>query len=91
MLWVCKRLLHLQPANGEAISSLQGRVLRGGCSLKVVFWEGGKKEKFFFEKSCRNEKQLYICTRLGKHLREKRSEDSDVGSLFKEFIEILWR
>ncbi len=50
MLWVCKRLLHLQPANGEAISSLQGRVLRGGSSLKVVFCEGGKKEKFFFRK-----------------------------------------
>jgi len=50
VLWVCKRLLHLQPANGEAISGLQGSARKGGCSFKVVFLEGGKKEKFFFRK-----------------------------------------
>ncbi|PHN95592.1 hypothetical protein CSC80_09785 [Maribacter sp. 6B07] len=31
----------------------------------------GEKEKiFFFEISCQVKKQLYICSRLGKHLRE---------------------
>ncbi|CAN0507230.1 unnamed protein product, partial [Ectocarpus sp. 12 AP-2014] len=39
---------------------------------------GAKEKIFFFEISCQVKKQLYICSRLGKHLRETkpgRSQD----------------
>ena len=44
----------------------------------VLGWR--KKERiFFFEKSCQVKKQLYICSRLGKHLRETRQRNREIG------------
>jgi hypothetical protein len=47
---------------------------REGRETFIYWFVGlaGKENNIFFQKSCQVKKQLYICTRLGKHLRETR-------------------
>ena len=90
MIFSCNCLVYLE--NGCTFAPRK----RGRC-----YWNRGcgqvhidvglpgdkKKNLFFSQSSCRVKKQLYICSRLGKHLGETKDRKSrDVGLFFRSSL-----